>query len=124
MTILIPDAMIDLSAFSQVTSGGKAASDDTDGVERGEERGGGIGSGEASVATASAKSGAHSPPSLLAGGVCVPYRLYRPKRGKKQFRRKSEWVRSIAQCRCLSKVHTRIEREGKEATLVSVCVET
>ena len=55
---------MDLSAFSQVTSGGKAASDDTDGVERGEERGGGgIGSGEASVATAaSAKSGAHSPP--------------------------------------------------------------
>ena len=39
MTILIPDAMIDLPAFSQVTSGGKAASDDTDGVERGEERG-------------------------------------------------------------------------------------
>ena len=121
MTTLILDAMIDLPAFSQVTSGGKAASDDTDGGERG---GGGIGSGEASVATASAKSGAHSPPSLLAGGVCVPYRLYHPKRGKKQFRRKSEWVRSIAQCRCLSKVHTRIEREGKEATLVSVCVET
>ena len=40
MTILIPGAFVDLSAFSQVTSGGKAASDDTDGVERGEERGG------------------------------------------------------------------------------------
>ena len=43
MTTLILDAMIDLSAFSQVTSGGKAASDDTDGVERGGKRGRGRG---------------------------------------------------------------------------------
>ena len=126
MTILIPGAFVDLSAFSQVTAAERRLRTTRMEWREGKRGGGGIGSGEASVVAtaASAKSGAHSPPSLLAGGVCVPYRLYHPKRGKKQFRRKSEWVRSIAQCRCLSKVHTRIEREVKEATLVSVCVET